>query len=242
MNGRKQLRLDVSMTQLKPWILLVLLLAAGVSSAYADDSENFAGIGASVNAGYYHTDFSYPNNTNYRADVHYYGMVFVQPVSPEVGFGLLAGYQTTGVDNPILNPLSDGFGPFAGFFIEWQPELNDYWNLDLRVGYTWQDMSYTSNDQQSYQQADLTWYTSYAYLGPLLHYGPWRFSMGGYYQYLSGTESDNGTVNQTLDFSGTHSTGAYIGVAYFLNHTQSFGIYATSGAIQSVGLTFRVQF
>jgi len=231
------------MMQRKPWILLGLLLAtcAAASGAHADDSENFAGIGASVDIGRYHTDFAYPNG-NYQADVSYYGMVFVQPVSPDVGFGLLAGYQTTSVDNASLNPLSDGFGPFAGFFIDWQPELNDYWNLDLRVGYTWHDLSYTSNDQQPYQQADLTWYTSYVFLGPLLHYGPWRFSVGGYYQHLSGSETDSGTLNQTLDFSGTHSTGAYIGTAYYMNRTQSIGIYATSGAIQSVSLTFKVQF
>ena len=244
MNGRKQLKLGASMTQKKLWIVLGLLFTAcaGASNAYADDSDNFAGVGASVDVGYYHADFSYPNNTNYRADVHYYGMVFVQPVSPDVGFGLLAGYQTTGVDNPSLNPLGDGFGPFAGFFIEWQPELNDYWNLDLRAGYTWHDMSYTNNNQQPYQQADLTWYTTYVFLGPKLHYGPWRFSVGGYYQTVSGTENDNGTLNQTLDFSAAHTTGAYIGFDYYLNHTQSFGIYATSGAIQSVSLSFKVQF
>ncbi|MGA9854616.1 MAG: hypothetical protein WBR29_05000 [Gammaproteobacteria bacterium] len=231
------------MTQIKPWILLGLLLAtcAGVSSAYADDSENFAGIGASVDVGHYNTDFVYPSG-NYQANVSYYGMTFVQPVSQEVGFGLLAGYQTTGMDNPSLNTLGDGFGPFAGFFIEWQPELNDYWNLDLRAGYTWHDMSYTSNNQQPYQQADLTWYTSYVFLGPKLHYGPWRFSVGGYYQYISGSETDNGTINQQLDFSAAHSTGAYIGFDYYMNHTQSIGIYATGGAIQTVGLMFKVQF
>ncbi len=220
---------------------LLLSACAVAGSAYADDSENYAGVGASVDIGHYRTDFAYASG-NFQADINYYGLTFVQPVSPEVGFGLLAGYQTTSVDDPSLNPLSDGFGPFAGFFIDWQPELNDYWDLDLRVGYTWHDMSYTSNNQQPYQRADLTWYTTYVFLGPKLHYGPWRFSAGGYYQNISGTENDNGTLNQKLDFSAAHSTGAYIGFEYYMNHTQSIGIYATGGAIQTVGLTFKVQF
>lgn len=229
--------------QIKTWVLIGLLpaLIAGAGNAFADDAQTYAGISASVDIGHSHTDFAYPSG-NYRADINSYGMVFVQPVSDSVGFGLLAGYQTTGVNNPSLNSLADGYGPFAGLYFDWRPELNDYWNLQMRAGYTWHDMSYTSNSQQASQQADLTWYTAYFGAGPLLHYGPWRFSVGGYYQTVNGTETDTGSINQTLDFSATQSTGAYMGVIYFMNRTQSFGIYATSGAVQSVMLTFRVHF
>ncbi len=231
------------MMQIKPWIVLGLLLTliAGASVAYADDSQTYAGMSASVDIGHYHTDFAYPSG-NYRADVNSYGMVFVQPVSENVGFGLLAGYQTTGVNNPSLNSLADGYGPFAGLYFDWRPELNDYWNLQMRAGYTWHDMSYTSNSQQPNQQADLTWYTAYFGAGPLLHYGPWRFSFGGYYQTVNGTETDTGTINQTLDFSATHSTGGYIGFMYYMNSSQSLGIYAVGGAASGVSLVFRVEF
>lgn len=231
------------MIQRPLWLFLGLLLAisAGANSAYADDGGIYSGIKASVDIGRYRTDFAYPGG-NYQVDVNYYGLVIVQPVSSEAGFGWLIGYQTTSMDNPSLYSLNDGFGPFAGFYLDWQPELNSYWNLDLRVGYTWHDMSYSSTDQQPNQQADLTWYTSYVFLGPMLHYGRWRFSVGGTYQYISGTETDNGTVNQKLDFSATHSTGAYVGIMYYLSYTGSFGIYAMGGANQGVGLVFKQEF
>ncbi|MDE2234253.1 MAG: hypothetical protein KGK44_01745 [Gammaproteobacteria bacterium] len=217
------------------------VLISGTGSAFADDTQTLAGVSASVDIGHYRTDFAYPGG-NYQADVNYYGMTFVQPVSESVGFGLLAGYQTTGMNNPSLNTLADGYGPFAGLYFDWRPELNDYWNLDMHAGYTWHDMSYTSNNQQPNQQADLTWYTSYFGIGPLLHYGPWRLGLGGYYQNISGTETDSGSINQKLDFSAVRSTGGYIGFMYYMNNSQSLGMYALGGAVRGVSLIFRVEF
>ncbi len=75
-----------------------------------------------------------------------------------------------------------------------------------------------------------------------MHLGPWRLAAGGYYQYVNGTETDTGTVNQRLDFSATHSTGAYIGIAYYLDRTGSLGIYGFGGARRGVRLVFKREF
>jgi len=227
------------MMQRRVWILLGLLLAtcAGASGAHADDSEIYAGMSSSVDLGQYHTDFAYADG-NHQADISRYGITFVQPLAPDVGFGLQGGYMTAGIDNATLNPLADGYGPFLGLFLAWQPMLGNYWDLDFHAGYTWHDMSYQGQNQQ----ADVTWYSSFVSLGPVLHLWRWRVSAGGYYQHFDGTENDTGTINGRQNFSAAHSTGAYFGFAYYLDRTGSLGIYATGGARHGVSLVFKRQF
>ncbi|MGH8415521.1 MAG: hypothetical protein ACRESX_12390 [Gammaproteobacteria bacterium] len=209
-----------------------------VQTAYADNNDIYSpGMSASVDLGRYHTDFAYADG-NHQADISRYGITFVQPVATDVGFGLQGGYMTTGINNNTLDPLGDGYGPFLGLFFAWHPMLGDYWSADFHAGYTWHDMSFQGQNQK----ADVTWYTSYASLGPVLHLGPWRLSAGGYYQHVNGSETDTGTVNQRLDFSAAHYTGAYIGVAYYLDRTGSLGIYAFGGAHRGVSLVFKREF
>jgi len=239
MNGRKQLKLEAIMMQRKPWILLGLLFATCVaaSGTHADDSDTFAGMSSSVDLGQYHTDFAYPDG-NHQADISRYGITFVQPIAPDIGFGLQGGYMTAGVNNSTLYPLGDGYGPFLGLFFASRIPLDDYVSLDFHAGYTWHDMSYRGQNQQ----ADITWYSSFVSMGPVLRLWRWRVSAGGYYQHFDGTENDTGNVSGRQDFSAAHSTGAYFGFAYYLDRTGSMGIYATSGARQGVQLVFKREF
>lgn len=220
---------------------LMLLLLAGACLAqavHADDNDIYSpGMSSSVDLGQYHTDFAYADG-NHRADISRYGITFVQPLAPDAGFGLQGGYMTAGVNNPTLNALADGYGPFLGLFVAWRPMLGNYWDLDFHAGYTWHDMSYQGQNQQ----ADVTWYSSFVSLGPVLRLWRWRVSAGGYYQHFDGTENDTGTINGRQDFSAAHSTGAYFGFAYYLDRTGSVGIYATSGARHGVQLVFKRQF
>lgn len=218
--------------------LLALMVLSGWQCAQADDSDIYApGMSAAVDLGSYRTDFAYSDG-NHQADISRYAITFVQPVAPEVGFGLQGGYMTAGINNNTLNPLGDGYGPFLGLFFSWQRELGNYWGLDARAGYTWHDMSYRGANQQ----ADATWYTGYVSAGPALRIDRWRFSAGGYWQNVSGHETDSGTLNARLDFSAAHTTGAYFGFAYYLDQTGSVGIYATSGARHGVSLVFKREF
>ncbi|HKV96221.1 MAG TPA: hypothetical protein VJR90_01855 [Gammaproteobacteria bacterium] len=219
-------------------VLLTLMALTGWQCAQADDNDIYApGMSAAVDLGSYRTDFAYSNG-NHQADIGRYGITFVQPVAPEVGFGLQGGYMTAGIDNATLNPLGDGYGPFFGLFFTAQPELGNYWSVDVRAGYTWHDMSYSGANQQ----ADATWYTSYASAGPALRIDHWRFSAGGYWQNISGHETDTGTLNGRLDFSAAHSSGAYFGFAYYLDQTGSVGIYAFGGARHGMSLVFKREF
>ena len=226
---------------LKPKLLLVLLALAALSAlhrAHADDNDIYApGMSAAVDLGSYRTDFAYSDG-NHQADIGRYGITFVQPVAPEVGFGLQGGYMTAGIDNTTLNPLGDGYGPFFGLFFAAQPEFGNYWSFDVHAGYTWHDMSYSGTNQQ----ADATWYTGYVSAGPALHMDRWRFSAGGYWQDISGHETDTGTVNGRLDFSAAHSSGAYFGLAWYLDQTGSVGMYITGGARHGVSLVFKREF
>ncbi|MBU6470757.1 MAG: hypothetical protein KGI32_06175 [Gammaproteobacteria bacterium] len=219
-------------------VLLALTALCALHRAYADDSDIYApGMSAAADLGSYRTDFAYSDG-NHRADIGRYGLSFVQPVAPEAGFGLQGGYMTAGIDNATLNPLGDGYGPYFGLFFAWHREFGNYWGFDAQGGYTWHDMSYSGANQQ----ADVTWYTGYASAGPVLRLDRWRFSAGGYWQNISGHETDSGTVNGRLDFSAAHSSGAYFGFAYYLDQSGSVGIYAFGGARHGVSLVFKREF
>lgn len=219
-------------------VLLALMSLSALPRAQADDNDIYApGMSAAVDLGSYRTDFTYSDG-NHQADISRYAITFVQPVSPEVGFGLQGGYMTAGINNNTLNPLGDGYGPFLGLFFAWQREFDNYWSFDAHAGYTWHDMSYRGANQQ----ADATWYTSYASAGPALRIDRWRFSAGGYWQNISGHETDTGTLNSRLDFSAARASGAYLGLAYYLDQTGSVGIYATGGARHGVSLVFKREF
>ena len=219
-------------------IILLCMLACATFGAQADDGDIYApGMSAAVDLDHYQTDFSYSDG-NHQANISRYGITFVQPVAQDVGFGLRGGYMTAGINNAVLNPLGDGYGPFLGLFFVWQPVLGNYWGLDARLAYTWHDMSFSGANQQ----ADARWYTSYALLGPALRMGRWRLAAGGYWQHISGSETDSGIVSGRQDFSATSSTGAYVGFAYYLDQTGSVGVYAFNGARQGFMLVFKREF
>jgi hypothetical protein len=227
------------MMQRPVWILCVLLSVACVAStaAHADENDIFSGMSSAVDLGHYRTDFAYTDG-DHQADINRYGITFIQPVAEDVGFGLQGGYMTAGVDNSTLYPLGDGYGPFLGLFAAWRPMLGNYWDLDFHAGYTWHDMTFSGQNQR----ADVTWYSSFVSLGPVLHLWRWRISTGGYYQRFDGAETDNGTVNGRQDFSAARSTGAYFSFAYYLDSTGSVGIYGTSGARRGVQVVFKREF
>ncbi|MGH8397108.1 MAG: hypothetical protein ACRETA_02530 [Gammaproteobacteria bacterium] len=219
-------------------VLLVAAAFSGMQSVRADDNDIYApGASAAVDLGSYHTDFAYPDG-DHRADISRYGINYMQPMAPDVGFGLRGGYMTAGVNNNTLYPLGDGYGPFLGLFVSWQPMLGNYWSFDSQLAYTWHDMSYSGTNQQ----ADVTWYTTYASAGPVLQLWRWRVSAGGYWQNLSGHETDSGTLNGRQGFSAARSTGAYLGFVYYLDQSGSVGIYAFSGARQGFMLVFKREF
>ena len=219
-------------------LLVALAALSSLQCVRADGDDIYTpGTSASIDLGSYHTDLAYADGAH-RADISQYGIIYIQPAAPDVGFGLRGGYMTAGIDSAVLNPLGDGYGPFLGLFFLWQPVLGNYWGLDARIAYTWHDMSYRGANQQ----ADASWYTSYALLGPAVRLGRWRLAAGGYWQHISGSETDSGTVNGRLDFSAARSTGAYLGFAYYLDQTGSVGIYTLSGARQGFMLVFKREF
>lgn len=218
--------------------VLVLMALSAWQRAHADDNGIYApGMSAAADLGRYRTDFAYSDGSH-QADISRFGLSFVQPMSPEAGFGLQGGYMTAGIANATLNPLGDGYGPYFGLFFAWQRVFGNYWSFDLRAGYTWHDMSYSGTSQQ----ADVTWYTGYVALGPALRLDRWRISAGGYWQNVSGHETDSGTLNGRLDFSAAHASGAYFGLAYYLDQTGSVGMYLTGGARHGVNLVFKREF
>lgn len=218
--------------------LLALAALAGAQTVRADDNDIYAsGTSAAINLASYRTDFSYADG-NHRADISRYGIDFVQPLAPDVGFGLRGGYMTAGINNATLGSMSDGYGPFLGLFLSWRPMLGNYWSFDSQIAYTWYDLSYSGANQQ----ADVTWYTSYVSAGPVLRLGRWQLAAGGYWQNISGHETDSGTVSERLNFSAAHATGAYFGFAYFLDQSGSLGAYVMSGARHGVMLVFKREF
>ena len=222
------------------FLLASLALAAlsGWQCAQADDTDIYApGMSAAMELGSYRTKFTYSDGSH-RADIGRYGLSFVQPMAPEVGFGLQGGYMTAGINNATLDPLGDGYGPYFGLFFAWHREFGNYWGFDAQGGYTWHDMSYRGANQQ----ADVTWYTSYASAGPTLRIDHWRISAGGYWQNISGHETDSGAVNGVQDFSAARASGAYLGFAYYLDQTGSVGLYVTGGARHGVRLVFKREF
>jgi len=99
--------------------LLLLVALAALSSLQcvrADGDDIYTpGTSASIDLGSYHTDLAYADGAH-RADISQYGIIYIQPAAPDVGFGLRGGYMTAGIDSAVLNPLGDGYGPFLGLF------------------------------------------------------------------------------------------------------------------------------
>lgn len=222
------------------FLILLLGMAGAAFQVQAQDDEGYGyppGLGATVTAGGYHTDFAYPDGSH-EADVSRYGISVSQAASPWVDLGLEGGLLILSVNNATLAPATDNGGRYLGLFADWHTDLGNYLGLEGRVSYSWNDDDF----QAPNQQAQVTWYQSYVSLGPSLRVQNWRFSAGGYWQRYNGSETDNGGVTGKQDFSAARRGGVYAGFAYYVDRTGSIGLYASRGGRNGVQLVFRREY
>lgn len=220
----------------RPFVpVTVLLCSAFIATTARADYDGFGSTW--LDLGRYRTDLSYPG-ADHEAHVGRYGIALNQALGEQGEFIVQAGYLTLDVDNePPAAPL-DFTGKYLGGGFRYEGTRGNYINLAAEITYTWHDV--TANGLAS-AQSDVTFYETWAAVGPVLRYGPWRFSAGGYYQHFEGTETDNNPFRK-VDFGATQSAGAYAGFAFYVDPTGSVGIYATTGARKGVKLIFKREF
>lgn len=218
-------------------LLVMLLLSTFGSAAVADDDFYPAGLGAAIDVGRVHTGFAYPA-ADYRADIDRYAVVITQPVAQDVDFGISGGYLVASVDSPSLATLNQADGQSLGLSAGWHPRLGNYLSLELQGGYRWNDVSFSSPSGQP----DVTWYESYASAGPVLYLFNWRISAGLRWQHYDGTQTDPGPPAAKFEFSAARSSGAYLGLTYYLDSTGSLALYAFGGGQRGAQLVFKREF
>ena len=219
-----------------PLAFLFLVVAAYAMPARAGDPYT-PGSGVNLELGCYRTHFSYPDHLD---DVHAckYGVTYTEPVSEDLSFSMVGGYASLNVDQDPVATQQDYTGRYLGLKAGFESYAGDYLNLAAQVSYTWHDV----NGAAFQQRSEITWYETYASLGPVFRTGPWRFELGGYYQYLDGDELDEGTVNQRRRFGAYRGNGGYVGVAYFMDQDESIALYSTSGARRGTRIVFQRYF
>ena len=224
------------MRLLPPIYLLAALSTLLCATAHADDLYD-PGASTYVELGRYRTSFTYADG-DHEAHVGRYGLAFNEPVAGDTTFGLQGGYLTLDVDGEPPGPFLDFTGRYLGLQGRYEGTWGDYFNLSGELSYTWHDVN---SSGPAATHSEITWYETWAAFGPVLRYGPWRASFGGYYQGISGTETDS-SPSRRVDFNAGKSVGAYAGFSFYIDETGSIGIYGTTGARKGIKLVFRRDF
>ena len=189
-----------------------------------------------LDLGRYETHFAFPADA--KAHVGRYGVSFSQPVAEDVSFLLHGGYLTLDLpDDPVTAPLGYS-GRYLGLGGRYQGSREDYLNFMAEITYTWHDVSGNSANQQS----EVIWYETRMLAGPVLRLGRWRLMGGGYWRRYTGDETDAGSVTRHLDLSQISSTGAWLGIGWYVERDGSVSLYGTSGADRGVKLVFTREF
>lgn len=222
-------------------LLPALCMASWAGSAFAYDTydEPFSpGSSTLLELGRYQTDFDYPTG-EHEAHVGRYGIGYNEAVADDFVLNLHGGYLTLDVDDDSVASLQGFTGRYLGLSARYESSTGDYLNFSAEGSYTWHDVTGPSFVEQS----EIVWYETWAAAGPVLRYGPWRFSGGVYYQDIEGNETDSGPpVSQERNFSAGKQAGGYLGFAFYIDQTGSIGVYATAGARQGINVVFKREF
>jgi hypothetical protein len=214
---------------------LMIVLCAAASTARADDL--YDGASTYLDLGVFDTPLTYSDG-DHKAQVGKYGVAFSTPLGGDVSAELHGGYATLDVDDEPQPTAVQFTGRYLGLMARYESTEGDYFNLSAELAYTWQD---ANGSDFNVQPSEIVWYEAWAAVGPVLRYERWRLSFGAYLQNLQGNETDDQPARQ-LDFHSRRGFGAYAGVAFYMDHDNSIGLYATGGARQGLELVFRREF
>lgn len=204
---------------------------------HADDL--YSGSSTYLDLGTYHTPFKYPDG-DHQAGVGRYGVAFSEQWADDFDVELHGGYLTLDVDGEPQPVHQTSSGRYLGVMAHYEGTEQDYLNFSAELSYTWQDVQSDGfADPQFQPPSEFTWYETWVAAGPVLRADIWKLSLGAYYQYLTGNETDPSRV---LDFRAGKGAGAYLGVAVYIEPDYSIGLMATGGARNGIRLIFRRDF
>ena len=215
----------------------LLLALAGLWAGAARADLPYADGGATtLDLGRYQTRFEFGSDE--AAHIGRYGVSFAQPLAEDTYFLLHGGYLTLDLpDDPVTAPLNYS-GRYLGLGGRYQGSHGDYLNFMAELSYTWHD----TNGNGANQQSEVIWYETRALAGPVLRLGRWRLMGGAYWRRFTGDETDSGTVTRHLNLSQASSTGAWLGLGFYVERNGSLTLYGTSGADRGVKLVFTREF
>ena len=203
--------------------------------AQADDFDT--GASTFLDLGRYRTVLQYPDG-EHVAHIGQFGVAYSEPLAGDLSGGLFGGYDTLDVaGEPQPTPISFD-GRYLGLDLSYESTEGDYLNFSGQFAYSWHDVNGVGF---SALPSEVTWYESWLAAGPVLRWGRLRLSLGAYYQYLQGYESDSQPARQ-LDFHSSRGAGGYLGLSVYLGPAFSVGLDVTAGAKQGVQLVFRRDF
>lgn len=215
--------------------VLAACLLAGSWAARADDL--YPGASTYLDFGRYRVPLRYPDG-DHQARIGKLGVAYSLPLGGDVSGGLQGGYTVLDVaGEPQPAPVSFD-GRFLGLALRYEGSEGDHFDLFGEFTYTWHDV-----DGSRFQapRSEITWYETWLAVGPVFRYARLRLMLGGYYQYLQGSETDSQPA-RLLDFHSPRRAGAYLGAAVYLDPANSIGLRVTGGAQQGVRLEFRREF
>lgn len=216
-------------------LLVICLLAAAGPSARADDL--YAGASTYLDLGRFHTTLQYPDG-GHEAHLGQFGVAYSEPLGSDISAGLRGGYAVVDVDREPQPAAFSFDGRYLGLDLRYEGSAGDYLNFSGEFAYTWHDLNGNGFDAAP---SEIVWYESWLALGPVLRWGRLRLSLGAYYQYLQGSETDRQPARE-LDFHSRDAAGAYLGASYYMDPQNSLGLYVSAGARQGLRLVFRRDF
>jgi len=210
-------------------------LLAASWAAPADDL--YSGASTYLDLGRYRMPFRYPDG-DHEGHVGEFGVAYDVPLGGDMHGGLQGGYAVLDVADEPQPTAGSLDGRYLGLMLRYEGSEGDYLNMSGEFSYTWHDVN---GGVFAAPASEITWYESWLALGPTLRYGRLRLMLGGYYQYVEGSETDR-LPARVLDFHAPQRTGAYLGFLVYLDPANSVGLYATEGARRGVRLVFRRDF
>lgn len=215
----------------------VFCLAVLCCAPLAQADDLYEGASTFLDLGRFRTSLQYPDG-EHMAHVGQFGVAYSEPLGGDVSAGLQGGYTVLDVSGEP-QPTSISFdGRYLGLALRYEGTQGDYFNFSGEFAYSWHDVNGVGF---SAPPSEVTWYESWLTLGPVLRWQRLKLSVGGYYQYLQGSETDSQPARQ-LDFHSSRGAGGYLGLSVYLESAFSLGLYVTAGARQGVRLVFRRDF
>lgn len=210
-----------------------MLCCASLAQAdgFDADASTFLDLGS------FHSALKYPDG-EHEAHVGQFGVAYSEPLGLDINGGLRGGYATLQVDGEP-QPVALNFdGRYLGIGLRYEDTEGDYLNFSSEFDYTWHDVN---GDDFNQPPSEVTWYETWLAAGPVLRWQRLRVSLGAYYQYLQGSETDDQPARE-LGFHSSRGAGGYLGLSVYLDRDNALGLYFTAGARQGVQLVFRRDF